>query len=103
MKKVLLIAILFGFSFHISAQSKETPSAYWVVESNLKTPKTSLVRFYNQKNEIIYQEIIANKRVNIERKKTKKALNKILLLVTEDKDRYSASENLLLARELKIR
>lgn len=34
--------------------------------------------FYNDKQELIYSEVITNKRLNIERKKVKLALNQVL-------------------------
>lgn len=52
--------------------------ASWVIESNVKTPKKSTVKFYNAKQELIYEEVVEGKRLNVRRERTKKKLNEIL-------------------------
>ena len=43
---------------------------YWVIESNVKTPRNSIVHFYNNEHVVIYREKIAGVRINLNRKKT---------------------------------
>jgi hypothetical protein len=52
--------------------------ANWVIESNIRTPKNSVIKFYNAKQELIYQEQIIGKRINTQRLKVRMALNDIL-------------------------
>lgn len=78
--KTLIITVVLAFcGFNIIAQEKTViKEGNWVVVSNIKTPKNSTVMFYNDKQELIYSEIITNKRLNIERKKVKLVLNQVL-------------------------
>ena len=79
MKTLIITVVLAFYGFNIIAQEKTAiKEGNWVVVSNIKTPKNSTVMFYNDKQEIIYSEVITNKRLNIERKKVKLALNQVL-------------------------
>lgn len=63
--------------------TKTADFANWVIESNVKTPKISVIKFYNAQQELIYREEIKNKRINVNRVKVQKQLNKILAQLTE--------------------
>jgi hypothetical protein len=56
---------------------------YWVIVSNIKSPKTSVVHFYNNENTRVYSEKVEGVRLNIKRKQTcmrlKRALDKSLI------------------------
>ena len=97
MKKSIKIACMLMISTLLStlafAQENETEvrstprwisdKGYWIIESNIKTPKTSLVYFYNTNDVLIYSEKVEGVRVNIKRPKTcmrlKKALDQSLI------------------------
>jgi hypothetical protein len=52
--------------------------SYWVIESNLKTPKNSIVYFYNGKSELMYKQTISGKKINATRAKVQRKLNELL-------------------------
>jgi hypothetical protein len=50
----------------------------WVVESNISSPKDQVIKFYNSKLELIYEERVSNRKIRYEKERIKKALNKTL-------------------------
>ena len=91
MKKVIVttaILILTALSFTAAAQDEEqsaprTPrwiseKGYWVVESNVHTPYHSIIHFYNNDNVQVYKEVVDGIKINLEKKRTKMRLKKIL-------------------------
>jgi len=87
MKILALNTLLWLFAGATHAQDvapvQKFDFANWVIESNVKTPKTSTVKFYNAKQELIYQEVIQGKRLNVRREKLKRKLNQILVQLVE--------------------
>ncbi len=92
--RTLILLVLFSITSIIAiAQESETAvkatpkwisdKGYWVIESNIKTPTTSVVNFYNTANVLIYSEKVEGVRLNIKRKQTcmrlKKALDQSLI------------------------
>ena len=51
---------------------------YWVVETNIHSPKTHIVRFYNNESELMYKETIAGVKMNPENRRVKMKLKKAL-------------------------
>jgi hypothetical protein len=51
---------------------------YWVVESNIKTPETSTVYFYNNQNDLLYKERVDGVTLNIKKRKTLIMLKQVL-------------------------
>jgi len=51
---------------------------YWVVESNIKTPKHSIVYFYSDDDTLIYKEELEGVKLNPKKEKTKMKLKKLL-------------------------
>ncbi len=51
---------------------------YWVIESNIKTPKSAIVYFYNNDNQLVYKEAIVGVKLNTRRAKTKIKLTKAM-------------------------
>jgi len=80
----LLISITRSFAQNQSnsnTKSEATPppsKGFWVVESNIHVPGKCVVYFYNDQQQLIYQENVENKKINVSRKKTQKQLNGIL-------------------------
>jgi hypothetical protein len=56
---------------------------FWVIESNVKTPRSSVVHFYNNNNKLISTVSVEGKRLNPERRKTLKNLKKALEQVVD--------------------
>ena len=89
LKLVFTIILLATLSYRINAQDSipginSTKPAwipengYWVVESNVKTPKHAIVYFYSDDNIMIYKEEIEGIKLNLKKEKTKMKLKKLL-------------------------
>jgi len=86
MKKAILILALAAVAGFAKAQQIQIPNnGYWVVESNKHSPKESVVRFYNLDNVLVYQENISGKKVKVNNKHTRQALNNTLELALNGK------------------
>jgi hypothetical protein len=86
MKHHLILSILLGWlvsaSSAGSAQGKKTQplntwtqNGYWVVESNIHTPKINIVYIYNGFDSLVYTEKIEGRRINTKRKAIKRRLD----------------------------
>lgn len=51
---------------------------YWVIESNVKTPRKSIVHFYNNDHVVVYREKVEGIKINLNRKKTLYRLKAVL-------------------------
>ena len=110
MKKVPLFLFLILFVLlHtiVSAQaSGKAPKwlsgkGFWNMESNIKSPRTCTIYFYNNSNELVYKETITGKRININRKKIRKDLEAVLVQAVtawEKKNVYRENEALVAQR-----
>lgn len=84
MKQFILLAMLFSFALGSTAQQNQKPTntmpegGFWVVESNIKTPKHSVIHFYNSQGQCISKETVSGKRVNVKRKRVARQLNAVL-------------------------
>jgi len=59
--------------------SKWAPErGYWVVESNIHTPKHSVITFYNDKGAMLYKELVDGVRLNLKKRKTLMRLKRVL-------------------------
>jgi hypothetical protein len=77
-----MIYTLFFLAFATVAfgqESYQSASPYWVVETNINTPRHSVVRFYTAKHELVYQEAVTGKKVRFENTRVKTLLDKALL------------------------
>ena len=84
--KIVMLVLLLGADAFTStfAQAVLPAQNYWVVETNLKQRDYSLIRFYNQRNELVYEEHLAGIYLNISRPKHVKRLNLALQQVTDN-------------------
>ena len=65
----------------LSASAQSTDAAkepYWVVETNTVTRDHTIVRFYSQQHELVYEEKLQGVHLDATRKRTRKLLNKAL-------------------------
>lgn len=75
------LAALFALTLSTTtlAQKRSVPEpsriGYWVVETTKQPLRQTVVRFYSNSHELIYQEDLAKKRLNIHRAKTVGRLN----------------------------
>lgn len=83
MKKVLLtLLIAYSFQTVLAQNSREkAKGGTWVVESNVSTPKTQIIKFYNSSLDLIYEETVSNRRIRYGKKRIRKALDRTLELV----------------------
>ena len=101
---ILLFSItLFISTSTLEAQSKSavpkwmSEKGYWVIQSNLKTPKDATIYFYTPEHQLVYKEFISGKKINIEKIKTRKHLEQVLnQAVTAWQKEGVAKENLQL-------
>jgi len=92
-KSLIAISVSVSLSTNVIAQQNETEDqrtpkwisdkGYWVIESNIKTPQSSVIHFYNTDNTKIYSEKVEGVKLNIKKRKTlmqlKKALDESLM------------------------
>lgn len=83
---VTITSLAFAQNEH-SAKKDKTPAwvaqkGFWVIETNVKTPKTSVVHFYTNENQLVYSEKVEGRKLKVKRKKTlvqlKNALDKVM-------------------------
>jgi hypothetical protein len=81
---ILLVCVIFLINSTLKAQAKsEAPKwmcdkGYWVIQSNLKTPKNCIIYFYTIQHELVYKEVVSGKKINIEKTSTRKHLEGVL-------------------------
>ena len=82
-----IVLVIMFTSANAQGGSSETASSkpawlpengYWVVESNLKTPKHSIVYFYTDDDTLIYKEELNGVKLNPKKDQTKMKLKKLL-------------------------
>src|SRR5512138_20255 len=79
---VLLFLFILNFSFAQNGRSKAprwVPNeGSWVVEQNENQPRHNIIRFYNEQHELIYTETLDGISLDVQRKKVKMKLKKLL-------------------------
>lgn len=76
MKKLLLsFFVLATVSVSCFAQKEKhskwvSDKGYWMIESNIKTPKSSIIYFFNNDNVMIYQEKVQGMRIKTKKQRT---------------------------------
>ena len=85
MKKYFVFAALLfactGISISSLAQRKKTAmpeEGYWVIESNIKTPRQGTIHFYSNSGQSIGQQDFADKKFNVSKRKVVRQLNDML-------------------------
>ncbi|WP_027002651.1 hypothetical protein [Hugenholtzia roseola] len=81
-KKIALSAAfiaLVSFSNLAEASQPKQTKGYWVVESNLNQKDKTIIRFYNQDNEFLQEQILEGKHLELDAN-TVKILNQSLEL-----------------------
>ncbi len=72
-----------------SKRSKNISSTgFWVIESNIDTPTSSTIYFYNNDQVMVYREKVEGKRINARRPKIQRRLKAVLeeAIVAWEKD-----------------
>jgi len=81
MKKTIIITALSLFSLAGFAQHapKWAPEkGYWVIETKDQEPKSSIIYFYNDNNELVYKENVEGVAIKINKRRVKMNLKKVL-------------------------
>jgi len=102
-KSIALVAVFVISCSFALAQEDETytqsrsskwisPKGFWVIESNVKTPKNSVVHFYDNGKQLLSSVSVVGKRLNPERRKTLKNLKKVLEQVVEARETAAAEQ-----------
>lgn len=102
MKKLTLTLIIMAAFTSAQAQPAATTTGkgFWVVESNIRTPKSQIVLFYDDTSRVVYKETIAGKKIPYHRRAMQKKLNQVLAYVINRQDSL-VQTNLLAATLLK--
>ena len=71
------------YTLQVKAQSSKVPAwmcekGFWVIQSNVHTPKIAIIYFYTNQRELVYKEEVKGKRINSERIRTRKHLEAVL-------------------------
>ena len=90
-KSIIIVAILSLITlgafarntvFRIEEKPKFPPwvsdKGYWVIESNMSSPKDHVISFYNTENLLVYKETLTNISFNPDKRKVRMKLKKIL-------------------------
>jgi hypothetical protein len=84
---LLLLSLVAGAA---AAQAVSNPAPYWVVESNVSTPKKSLVHFYSGDHTLMQSMVVEGKELKIHRRRVARRLNTLLDSVVERQARSLA-------------
>jgi hypothetical protein len=76
--KLIVMAWLVMIVITASGQNVESNANYWVVEGNVKTNDFTIIRFYDSGNQLIHEETMEGKFLDITKKKNVRFLNKKL-------------------------
>jgi len=79
MKPILFsLSCLVAFTLEGYGQSQNAQQLYWVVESNIHYRDCTIVRFYNQDNDEVYQVKVMGVSIDIQRPRQKEKLDQLL-------------------------
>jgi hypothetical protein len=100
----LILTFLSVIAFSV-AQAQETTQPlqpYWVIESNVNTPRQSTVYFYTARHELMYKEQVEGKKLNVNRRKIVKRLNEALneTVIAWQKEKAVKVNEYILAKRL---
>ena len=86
-KYTLAVCMMFILTLNISAQSTSSSKSpkwlsgkgFWVIESNVKSPKNATIFFYNNDKQLVYKELVNNKYINTNRLRVRRKLEVVLV------------------------
>jgi hypothetical protein len=82
MKTLFILCLFTALTCTAQAQTTKRPEpatlGTWVVESNAKTKAPVVVKFYSESNELIYEETLTQKRLDIKKPQVVASLNRAL-------------------------
>ena len=76
-------------------------NGYWIVESNIHSPKLNSIYFYNNDNVLVYKEKVDGVVINLKKRSVKMNLKKVLdQSVIAFNEKQKAAENEMLVMNL---
>jgi len=101
MKKLIIFSSLILIC--MAGQAQRLPkyiskNGFWVIETNLNQPKSNIVYFYNNNNELLYKERVEGMVIRIHKRRVKMNLKKVLdqsLLAYEQQKKSRENEMLV--------
>jgi hypothetical protein len=75
--KALLFALPFAYAC-VPAPAQTTPPGYWVVETNDRTRDHTVVQFYDLSDQLVYEERLEGRHLDVSRRQTRRLLNRTL-------------------------
>lgn len=103
----LIIASLSSFAQEETPKCKAghytSDKGYWVIESNVKSPKNSTIYFYTTQDQLVYKETVEGTRININRKKVLLRLKNVLeqSVLTYEQNHKATQDQMLVTLALK--
>lgn len=98
---IYIAVILMGlFGLRAGAQTNGG-GGFWVVESSLAAPRDVIVRFYEERNVLIYEEHLMGVRMDVSKRRTRRKLDQSLLdarVVWQANKRTTGDRGLVAAR-----
>jgi hypothetical protein len=94
-KKIALsvaFVVLCSFSNWATASQPKKSKGYWVIENNLNQKDKTIIRFYNQENELLQEQILEGKYLELDAA-TVKTLNQSLELYLKSQDKLKNLPN----------
>src|SRR4051812_41208751 len=86
MRIIILTIALVAFSITFClAQSNNQQKGFWVVEGNTHNSKINTFKFYNDENQLLYEETV-DFEINISKKKVQKKLNELLAELVNEQE-----------------
>lgn len=81
----MMFIILLSVGSAVQAQQKtnlQTPvNGFWVIESNIHSPQKQTIKFYNQEQQLLYQENYDHKVLKCSKKDVRRMLDSSLVTV----------------------
>jgi len=108
MKKKLFVTLIVGLVLQAATFAQDHPrvspewvseKGWWVVESNIHTPKQHIIYFYNNDGVLVYKEKIEGMRINASKRTTRMHLKQVLettVLAWEKQHRPKENEALVI-------
>lgn len=77
----LIIFFVFAGNSLVHAQ-ENSPAQYWTIENNIKDKSYTIVRYYNDKDQLVFEKVLKNKFIRLNKRDIRK-LNKELSAYNE--------------------
>ena len=110
MKTNLFVTLIMGLLIQAVTFAQDNPrvspdwvseKGWWVVESNIHTPKQHIIYFYNNDGVLVYKEKIEGLRINASKRTTRMQLKQVLettVLAWEKQHRMKENEALVVSQ-----